>query len=60
MDQVAEEEKNAVVNERKELFKARRQKQAEIRKVELKMERVEIVSLVNGFIQGSNYTYLIK
>jgi pinin len=42
VDKVAEDEKSAVVKERKELFKNRRNKQAELRKVQFKMERVEV------------------
>jgi len=47
LDAAAEEERTALRKERRELFLIRREKQAQIRRIEHKMQRVEIVRFID-------------
>ena len=45
MEKAAEEEKQVVRQQRDDLFRNRKNKQLELKKIELKIERVKIVSV---------------
>lgn len=46
LEKMAEKERDVIRKEKKELYKKRRESQAHLRRIELKMERVQVVSIL--------------